>query len=667
MLTPETAALALAIARGLIKLAGRIDALHAEASAVNGPLVIPVPPLRKDPTFSSMVRELRRISDDTANQSPDPLHPFRKDLGEVLAEAAAATDDALYNKLLGYYRKLAPAKAFAAAIDPDQEYLKELRRHLSHLNWEDPDLLQAAFVVSAGRNRQEIGYAARLGLLIVDVLAEFGAENTGLFIRDPRVAEVVSAVLTRFARPELESFDQWSPFLRHALNATLNGMLDARGVIQGHNPWLDAVLVSLARARERAARPDDFLLGLMKGDGYRLLVAEGLRTAAGKLGEAGASRFEAIASDVLLAAVPMVEADAAGFGSFFRAHWADLFRAGVQSVVEHGPELLSSTSPLLRETLIGMLTALAASEEDTSLFSGDTVFRMAEGALAAVASNPDILKPSIREPWLAALVTSIAGTLSNSTIRQTFSPHGLESIVQDALRTFAAHPELILPNDNGLAFDTVSSILKSVAKAESLALKPLAAASVSAALDALSRHPDLVGSRYGTYVAATAGALARAVAARSIPGAQAADLATAVIDATLRNPALFAHWKDDVATRIVETILTATAADPKRLVMGAAQVELTRRVLAAFARHGMAFVESRTLKDLSAELAELLDASLTRAAKELGRRLDHPEVPVVIGDLVVKLLRGELGDVDPDSENFKKAFSALADALPGRA
>jgi hypothetical protein len=666
MLTPETAALALAIARGLIKLAGRMDALVAEAAAVDGPLLIPLPPFVPGPPYSAMVKELRKVETETANLSPDPLRSFRKALNETLAEAAAATDDRLYGKILGFYRKVAPAKADPAPIDPNQEYLKELRRRLGTLNWEDPDLLQAAFVVSAGRDRREVGYAARLGLLIVDVLSEFGAENTGLFVRDPKVAELVSAVLTRFAKPELETFEQWSPFLRHALSSTLNGMLDARGVLQGQNAWLDAVLVALARARDKASEPDDFLVGLLQGDGYRVLIAEGLRTAAEKLGDAGADRFGAIVSDVLLAAVPMVEADDAGFGEFFRAHWADLLRAGVHSVVEHGPELLASTSPILRETLIAMLSAVAASDEDVSVLSSDTVLRMAEGALAAVASNPDLLKASIREPWLAALVGSVAGTLSNRTIRETFSPHGLESIVQDALRAFAAHPELILPRDEGVGFDIVASILKAVAKAESLALRPLATASVTAALEGLIRHPELVGSEYGTYVSATAGALAKRVAARSISSVQAADLAKVIVDAMLRNPVLFARWKDDVATRVVETVLAATGGDPQRLVAGAAEVELTRRVLVAFARHGMGFVENRTIKDLVAQLAKVLDSGLARAGKELGRRLDHPEVPVVIGELVVKLLRGELGDIDPESENFKKAFSALADSLPGR-
>jgi hypothetical protein len=143
-------------------------------------------------------------------------------------------------------------------------------------------------------------------------------------------------------------------------------------------------------------------------------------------------------------------------------------------------------------------------------------------------------------------------------------------------------------------------------------------------------------------------------------------LAKVIVDAMLRNPVLFARWKDDVATRVVETVLAATGGDPQRLVAGAAEVELTRRVLVAFARHGMGFVENRTFKDLVAQLAKVLDSGLARAGKELGRRLDHPEVPVVIGELVVKLLRGELGDIDPESENFKKAFSALTDSLPGR-
>lgn len=667
MLTPETIALALSIARGLIRLGGRLDALMAEASAVGGPLVIPLPQFVPGPTFAAMVRDLKKASNDTAGRSPDPLHPFRGDLAELLVEAATATDDRLYARLLGFYRKVAPARADPPAIDPNQVYLTELRRRLGSLNWEDPDLLQAAFVVAAGRDRREIGTAARVGLLVVDVLAEFGAENTGRFVRDPKVAEVVSAVLARLAKPELETFDQWSPFLRHALSSTLNGMLDARGVLQGHNPWLDAVLVALARSREKAGHPDDFLVGLMRGDGYRVLVAEGLRLASEKLGEADAGRFEALASDFLAAAIPLVEADDAGFGEFFRDHWSDLLRAGVGAAVRHGPALLSDASPLVRETLLGLLQALNETPEDLSFFSRDTAYRLAEAALGTIAAQPDLMRPAVRKPWLAALVASVAGTLSDRTLRETFSREGLETIVRDALGAFAEHPELLLPQDKAVAFDLVKAVLGAVAKVESFQVRPLASAAVGAVLSGLSKHPELVDSRFGPHLVQVSGALARWVEARSLSGIEAADLVAVVAEAMLRNPVLFARRQPDVATRLVEVMIAACGQDEERLVTGAALAELTRRVLGAFARQGMGFVESRTLKQVGDEVTAVLDSGLVRASSELGRRLDHPEIPAILAELILRLLRGELGELDPESENFKKVFSALADALPRRA
>jgi len=664
MLTPETIALALSVARGLIRLGGRLDALMAEAAAVGGPLVIPLPQFVPGPTFAAMVRDLKKASNETAGRSPDPLHPFRGDLATLLAEAATATDDRLYARLLGFYRKVAPARADPPAIDPNQVYLTELRRRLGSLNWEDPDLLQAAFVVSAGRDRREIGTAARVGLLIVDVLAEFGAENTGRFVRDPKVAEVVSAVLARLAKPELESFEQWSPFLRHALSSTLNGMLDARGVLQGHNRWLDAVLVALARSREKAAEPDDFLVGLLQGDGYRLLVAEGLRLAAEKLGEADAGRFEGMTSDFLLAAVPLVEADDAGFGEFFRAHWGDLLRAGVGAAVRHGPALLSDASPLVRDTLMALLQALDETPEDLSFFSGETAYRLADAALGTIAAHPDLLRPAVRKPWLAALVASVAGTLSDRTLRETFSREGLETFVRDALVTFAEHPELLLPQDKSVAFDLVKAILGSVAKVESFNVRPLASAAVGAALSGLAKHPELVDSRFGPHLAQVSGALARWVEAKSLSGVEAAELVSVIAEAMLRNPVLFARRQPDVVTRLVEVIVGACAQDKQRLVAGAALVDLTRRVLAAFARNGLGFVESRTLKQVGEDVTAVLDSGLARAASELGRRLDSPEIPVILAELILRLLRGELGELDPESENFKKVFSTLADALP---
>ena len=128
-------------------------------------------------------------------------------------------------------------------IQPDDNFLQYLRDTLPGLRETLPEnatskdkekcanyqaaVLASAFYVDPGADARQLGYPVRVGLLVVDVLAEFGAENTQLFVKDEGIRSVVKAVLERFAKPDLESFDEWSPFLRHALSATLNGVLDA--------------------------------------------------------------------------------------------------------------------------------------------------------------------------------------------------------------------------------------------------------------------------------------------------------------------------------------------------------------------------------------------------------------------------------------------------------
>lgn len=48
LISPSTAALAISIAKGVIKLAGRIDRLMAEKAATTGDLVLPMPPVVAD-------------------------------------------------------------------------------------------------------------------------------------------------------------------------------------------------------------------------------------------------------------------------------------------------------------------------------------------------------------------------------------------------------------------------------------------------------------------------------------------------------------------------------------------------------------------------------------------------------------------------------------------
>jgi hypothetical protein len=325
MLTAEAASLAISISRGLIKLGGRLDLLLAERTAVDGPLVIPMPPVIKPSLiWPKRVAKLKQFLKDTDAATPDPLEADRPKLTALLAQ------DPVPDEADRWFSKLFPDLAQPAAIDPDAEYLVSLKKHFPTIDWSDEDTRLAAFQVASGRDDRELGYAARIGLLVADVVAEFGAENTALFVRDPQVRSVVQSVLTRFAEPDLERFDECSPFLRHALSATLNGTVDARVGLPGGAEWLDALLGALAQARAESEQGDNYLLGLLRGRGYGLLIRQGLLEAGQRLNVGDASTFQTIAARFLIEAAPLVREDDCGFADFFHEHWGDLLRGGMK-------------------------------------------------------------------------------------------------------------------------------------------------------------------------------------------------------------------------------------------------------------------------------------------------------------------------------------------------
>jgi hypothetical protein len=654
MLSTDAASLAISIARGLIKLGGRLDVLMAERTATEGKLVIPMPPVSVGPPLFKRAELLQEYLAKTAGEMADPLGPDRATLAILVAKTPTP------NEVDVYFRRIFPKLAEPPLVDPDAEYLKVLKTRLPTVDWSDPSTREAAFAIASGRDTRELGYAARTALLVVDTLAEFGAENTSRFVRDPNLQAVVQSVLERFARPQLEDFEQWNPFLRHALSATLNGALDASGVFLGRHEWLDAVLTALTQARADAAGGDDFVLGLLHGRGYSLLISEGLAVAGSRLSSGQAPAFQQITAEVLLAAAPLVKANKAGFAGFFREHWGDLFRAGLVSVAAHGPVMLQGQSPLLKETLLAMLGELAKTT-DSEFFTTDTAFKLTEAALGAVARNPDLLNDAVKEAWFRELIAGAAKTLSDDTIRATLTREGLESLVLNALSVLAAHPELLVSKP-GRRFDLVSAILKSVSGVGSLDARALATAAVTGALDGLARQPHLLDTRYGDLIAELTGALAKLVAARGITGGQAADLVTAASEAILRNPELFTRVQDNVAVAVVNAVLAGAKTRDSNLLAGPALVETTRAILEALALRGRDAVANTALKDLTAKLTEAVTAGLKRGEKQLGLTTDRARLPAVLGGLVAVVLQGNLTVLDPDNAQFVTVFDTLAEA-----
>lgn len=650
MVSLEAASLILSLARGAIKLAGRMDRLMAEKDAVTADLIIPVPALTIGPGGVQMVMELKTHLETTADLSPDPLGAERDRISAVLDQDLPDPE-----QVEKWYKQFFPLKAIAATVEPDAEFYRTLQQELPSVNWADDDNRYAAFYIAAGRDDAELSYTWRAALVVVDVLAEFGAENAALFFDDRRAKPVIEAVLQRFSRPDLGNFTAWNPLLRHTLGATLNGLLDSRQAWQGQNVWMNAVLNALTAACADAG--DDYLLGLIQGNGYRLLISQGLSEAAGILGGADASGFEKVTAHILTNAAPLVKANDGNFREFFQDHWGDLLRAGLRSLEKFGPAMLADNSPLLRETLTAMIHELAQAS-NKEFVGHETLYHLADTAISTVAANPSMISANMDTAWLKELVTSVTLIVGDQGFRKSISKQGLEAIVNSSLQVFADHPEMII-KESGLLQNLVGGVLGKIGSLSGFNAELIASATVEGALEAVADNPSLLDTPYAQLTADFAGHLADLISSQTITGIQAADIAATVAETITLNPILFLETENRVNALVLDAVLRVAGNSHKKLLVGATLVAVVEELLCVTARYGQLLIGDGPVEALGPKLIKTLAAGVARAEVEIGRGLDLVLMPMVLAELVIRLAKGEPITIDPEDETFKQFFAEL--------
>ena len=656
MLTTEAVGLAINIATGIIKLAGRVDVILAEREAVQAPVALPQPPVGLGPTQPEMVAALKKLL-KAEKEDPDPL---AKDRAAI--EKLVARDEPEPSELAIFMKRYLPEQALGTVLDLDSQFIQELRQARPGFPVDQKDVRVAAFYLAAGKTDEGRGYAWRIALTVVDVFAEFGAENAALFTRNPRLQSIVGSVLKRFGEADLQTADSWSEVLKRALSATLNGAVDARGSFDAGAPWLETVLNALADARDAVPEKDrtNYLLGLLQGEGYPRLVATLLESASQKVAEKHSSAFGKVAADLLKTGSDLLD-DAPDFEDFFKNHWSDLLQAGFKSLETHGPSILQTKSPVLNAVLQATVQELAATPA-RDLLSQETLLALVDTAVKTAASQPDEFLDKLEDGWTRDLVQSVVGVLGDKGIAGTFSTAGLESVVREALASMADHPEL-LAGRSTLLQDVVGSILTSVGKAGTFAVADVGLAAARGALEAVARNPDLLPKDIGGFVAAVAGKAAALVDQNSLTKLQGTDLVKLVLEAVQENPPLFLEGKTDVVDVAIDAILEV-ASGKGSLLSGAVVTGVLSEVLGAFARGGQRKVEGPDVSSaLLAELSALLEAGAARAASELGHRLSLGTLPEVLGLLVSEWLRGGVAVVDADDPAFKRLLSDLADRV----
>ena len=649
MLTSESIALAIKIAKGVIKLVNQVDMLVAEKVAVTGSIALRQPLIKLGPKQGAMIKALKKLLNDEVDL-PDA---DRNRITTVLQSNNGNPEVVRLRKLMARYL---PEQAVGRVLDLDGSFMKELQS--AGFDLQDPDVRVSLFYIKAELDRSEKDYSWKIALTIVDVLTEFGGENIALFTRDEKIQGIVGSVLKRFGETDLQTADSWNGVLRKALSATLNGALDANDVVDADGKLLGAVLDGLSGARSKMPKDqrDNFLLGLFQGKGYPLLVGTLVETAATELGDDDAAAFESIAAQVLNEGAKPLKKDQE-FEGFFREHWGDLLRAGFTSLKERGPRL-AGNKQLVGDVVVAIAGKLSETG-DRDFLTHDTIVGLVDAAVASVAANPKLLKKAARDKWLGAFVNSVVQTVAAEGVRKTFSSGGGTAIVKGALATFGEHPELIVERP-GLVQELIGGVLMSVSGIDRLAATNLANAAAEGALTTILRNPDLLNLRYPELVAGFAGKVAGLVSAGSVTSIQGEDLIAVLTESVAENPKLLGDLERKLSESVLDAVLGAASGSKTGLIAGASVAELLQHVVGALARHGRAkFGEGPTVVAIG-QLETLLDAGLERAESEIGSRIGLSSVPAVLGGLVSAWARGEVGEIDKDDPNFKRLFTELA-------
>lgn len=650
MLTTEATGLILNTAMGLIKLSKRIDLLWAEKEALQKPLALPFSQVAEPPTQPQMRKALRKLLDETKNETPDPLGLDRAGILDTIETNPRNTI------LYGYMQTYLPEQALGNVLDLDGKFISELKKVRPDLA-SDRDIVISAFYIGPGKDERQKGYAWRLALTVVDAIAEFGAENTALFMRDEGMQSIVSSVLRRFGNADAQTTDSNSELLRIVLKSTLNGVLDCKSALDIDNPWLNAVFDALVDARSSLppAEQDNFIAGLLQGKGYPLLVGTLLEKGAGILVDDGKENFGDMAATFLNEVATLVKKEP-GFENFFQQHWGDLLRAGFSSLEQHGPALLKDADPLLSEVLVGVLGNLARSP-DNKFLTTDMLAGIVDAAVGVVAANPDKVKDLVKKEWLGVLISSVSTTVSRQGIHEAITKQGLENLLKDTLSTFASHPELIIKKP-GLAQDLIEDLLDSLSVIDSFTAEALASVAVSSALQTMSKHPELATDKYTGLVTTLAGKLATLVKTKQLTKLEGEDILRSIIESLAENPQLFLDTEIQFAGFVVDAVVKI-AEKSNGLISGVTLVKSIDNIMQAIASSGNAALKNHPAADLVSQLENLLGAGLNRAEKELGNQMKLSTVPNLLGLLVQAWAKGEIATVDAANDNFRRVFTDL--------
>ncbi|WP_372574962.1 hypothetical protein [Ruegeria jejuensis] len=662
-IAPGTIEIGISLARVTIQAGQRLDRIFAENKVVTAPLAWPIAPKIQSPT---KVQLKRALEDVVAGEEA------RRDAGELpqLAETQLeairnAITEQSFDRLRNLVHDFAPETITfdVQSGDAASVYLEALEEsgHIKNMD----TARQIVYFLAPGTDNRQQSTPWQVGTVLLAAVADLALSTQETLIKDARQKRIVAGILERLATLELLEASDGRRLLSQIVGATLNGVVDARVHVDPENPWLSGLLNALAdaRATQPTDRQGEYMLGLLRGDGYRQLVAEILEQGSEHLSANNQKAYQTALADFLKSATQIVEASASDSAKvFFEKHWPDLVRAGFGATHSHGPQLLEGTEPVLG---IVLLTAFKELQDapGREFLNSEMLEAIAEGSIATIAENPELIEGN----WLRVIFRSYASVIAETGIREAFSNQALTRFTRELARRIARSP-VLLASSSEAATELMRCILLSVSDLSQPTAELVAEAALLAALDTATAYPEVLlvtdgtpDTGYASAVAALSRELARIVKTHGLTALTAAGIASGSIRIIASSPRLFIRDNSGLAAEILNVVAQIAQDDPSKLITEAGLQTITNSVLRAMAIRGQSLLDASASKnEMISLLAEVIREGLKLADQELGHSVDISAIPKVIGRLVDSWLRGQLLAIDSTNASFVDQFRAIA-------
>jgi len=526
-----------------------------------------------------------------------------------------------------------------------------------------PDPANRAFVAKGPSKEMRLAYyvvesdrlsrnpaVTRVLLTAADTLLEFGADNAGLFISNPRSRALVESLLTEFAVKRDWDDAGGAEIFKTLLGSAAVAVLENPTSCPDH-PVAQSLFAALADIQKKEGA--DFAAKLVTRDGFRALIARCLVQTADQPGLLPESN-PPVLQNTLRAMLLTAGNNLTGILEQPRA-LSGVIEAGIAASAQSALPLLDqkvADQPLLaavlKSTLAQTRQSAAANQLFAQLADGDFFAALFRTTLQTVAATPDALASQANlDQRISTLIAACADELSQAPLSQAFTPHTLRVLATRTLNTLANDPSFLASRGEFTA-KVASAALASAAQALQNGFTADDLAEISdTVVRTAAAHLNLVQMDDSLRVVVSA--LAQTLNAEGLSTVTTPtgrkSLFFAALQAFSNNPPI---WRDfagkDLAQPLVAQIVSAFATNPRGLLSGPALVPAFQTALEATARRGRSLLEEKTGPDA---LQKILVAALASAERAIGDTIDAVTLPQYLRRVVLAFLTAPF---DPDAK-----------------